>query len=102
VVKFTSILEETPGDNLRVIHVDGSSTKKNSNIGMVLKAPSGEQLCNSLSLESRVTNNKAEYEAVIAGLIIAQEMGTECMEIKAIPKSSSAISKASLKLRVKK
>jgi hypothetical protein len=81
VAEFTSILEEPPGDNLRVIHVDGSSTKKNGSIGVVLKTLSGEQLCISIRLEFRVTNNKAEYEAVIAGLRTAQEMRTECMEI---------------------
>jgi ribonuclease HI len=43
---------------------------------------SGEQLCNSLRLEFKVTNNKAEYEAVIARLRIAQEMGLEYVEIR--------------------
>jgi ribonuclease HI len=65
-----------------VIHVDGSSTKKNGSAGVVLKTLGGKQLCNSLRLEFRITNNKAEYEAVLAGLKLAQEMGTECLEVR--------------------
>jgi hypothetical protein len=34
--------EETLGDNLWVIHMDGSSTKKSGGAGVVLKAPGGE------------------------------------------------------------
>jgi ribonuclease HI len=39
-------------------------------------------MCNSLWLEFRVTNNKTEYETVIVGLRIAQEMGAEFVEFR--------------------
>jgi ribonuclease HI len=55
--------------------VDGSSTKKNGGAGVVLIAPSGEQLCNSLRLEFKITNNEVEYEVVLVGLRLAQKMG---------------------------
>jgi hypothetical protein len=43
VGEFTSISEEEPlGDSLWIIHVDGSSTKKNSGAGVVIKTPSGK------------------------------------------------------------
>jgi hypothetical protein len=38
VAEFTSIFEEeTPGDNLWIIYVDGSSMKKNGGSGVVIK-----------------------------------------------------------------
>jgi ribonuclease HI len=83
VAEFTSITEERPPKgSLWIIYVDGSATKKNGRVGIVINTPSSEKLCNSLRLEFRVTNNKAEYKAVIAGLRIAQEMGAEYVELR--------------------
>ena len=83
LVEFTNIYEEEEAsrDNLWVIYVDGSSTKENGGAWVVLIAPSSEQLCNSLRLEFKTTNNKAKYEPVLARLSLAQEMGTKCVEI---------------------
>jgi ribonuclease HI len=49
---------------------------------VVINAPNGENLHSSWRLEFQVTNNEAEYEAVIAELRIAQEMGTEHVELR--------------------
>jgi ribonuclease HI len=43
---------------------------------------SGKRLCSSLRLEFKVTNNEAEYKAIIAGLKIAQEMGAKYIELR--------------------
>jgi ribonuclease HI len=50
--------------------------------GVVINTPDGKKLYNSVRLEFRVTNNEAEYEAVIAGLKIAQEMGAEYVKLQ--------------------
>jgi ribonuclease HI len=83
VAEFTSIPEETPpkGD-LWIVYVDGLATKKNGGAGIVIDTPSGERLYNSLRLEFQVTNNEAEYEVVVAGLRIVQEMGVENVELR--------------------
>jgi ribonuclease HI len=83
LVEFTNISEEeeAPRDNLWVIYVDGLSTKKNGGAGVVLITLGGEQLCNSLRLEFKTMNNEDEYEAVLVGLKLAQEMGTKCVEV---------------------
>jgi ribonuclease HI len=65
-----------------VIHVDGLSTKKSGGARVMLKAPGGEQLCNSLRLEFIITNNEAEYKVVLARLKLAQEMGAEYVEVR--------------------
>ena len=64
-----------------VIYVDGSSTKKYGGARVLLITPEGEELSSSLRLEFKTTNNKVEYEAVIAGLEMALELGAESMEI---------------------
>jgi ribonuclease HI len=65
-----------------VIYVDGSSTRKNGGARMVLVTPEGEELSGALRLEFRTTNNEAEYEAVIAGLGMALELGAVSVEVQ--------------------
>jgi hypothetical protein len=83
VAEFTGITEEAPLKvDLWIIHVDGSATRQSSGAGVVINAPNGENLHSSWRLEFWVTNNEAEYKAVIAGLRIAQEMGVEHVELR--------------------
>jgi ribonuclease HI len=42
----------------------------------------GEELSSALRLEFRTTNNEAEYEAIIAGLGMALELGAESVEVQ--------------------
>ncbi|XP_013629257.1 PREDICTED: uncharacterized protein LOC106335311 [Brassica oleracea var. oleracea] len=55
-------------DSTWVLHVDGSSSKQGSGIGIRLTSPTGEILEQSFRLEFHASNNEAEYEALIAGL----------------------------------
>jgi ribonuclease HI len=48
----------------------------------VIITPEGEELNGSLRLEFRTTNNEAEYEAVIAGLRLALELGAKSVEVR--------------------
>ncbi|XP_075478766.1 uncharacterized protein LOC142519612 [Primulina tabacum] len=57
------------------IFVDGASNLSGCGVGVVLIAPSGEKIKLALRIDSRVTNNEAEYEAVVAGLQAAREVG---------------------------
>ncbi|KFK32069.1 hypothetical protein AALP_AA6G195500 [Arabis alpina] len=54
------------------LHVDGSSSKNGSGIGIRLASPKGEILEQSFCLGFKASNNEAEYEAVIAGMRLAQ------------------------------
>jgi ribonuclease HI len=74
--------EEPEMERKWVIYVDGSSTKKNGGAGILLITPDGEELSGSLRLEFRTTNNKAEYEVVIASLGMAFDLGAEFVEIQ--------------------
>ena len=60
-----------------VIYVDGSSNAKGSGAGIILEGPAGLTIEQSLRFDFKTTNNQAEYEAIIAGLSLAKEMGAE-------------------------
>jgi ribonuclease HI len=75
-------IEEPDMERKWVIYVDGSSTKKKGGAGIVLFTPDGEELSSSLTLEFKTTNNEAEYEAVVAGLGLALELGADSVEIR--------------------
>ncbi|XP_075515299.1 uncharacterized protein LOC142549938 [Primulina tabacum] len=57
------------------VFVDGASNLSGCEVGVVLVSPSEEKIKLALRIDSRVTNNEAEYEAVLAGLQAAREVG---------------------------
>ncbi|XP_061367257.1 uncharacterized protein LOC133310357 [Gastrolobium bilobum] len=65
---------EEHGDAWKV-YVDGSSNIRGSGAGIILESPEGVTIEHSLNLGFPTSNNQAEYEALIAGLIQAKEHG---------------------------
>ncbi|XP_043809522.1 uncharacterized protein LOC110605970 [Manihot esculenta] len=63
------------------LFVDGASSAKGSGVGIMLKGPEGFKVCYALRLEFDATNNMAEYEALINGMLIAMEVGATDLEI---------------------
>ncbi|XP_020225282.1 uncharacterized protein LOC109807168 [Cajanus cajan] len=61
--------------DLWTMHVDGSSNNRGSGAGIILEGPTGLTLEQSLRFAFKASNNQAEYEALIAGLRLAQEIG---------------------------
>ncbi|XP_073304191.1 uncharacterized protein [Primulina huaijiensis] len=57
------------------VYVDGSSSKEGSGVGVVLISPVGEEVKLAVRLDFRASNNEAEYEAVLAGLRAARNVG---------------------------
>ncbi|XP_057419037.1 uncharacterized protein LOC130713272 [Lotus japonicus] len=64
------------------LSVDGSSNIKGSGAGVILEGPGGVTIEQSLKFDFKASNNQAEYEAIIAGLRLAIEMGVQSIEIK--------------------
>jgi ribonuclease HI len=54
---------------------DGSTRSKRAGAGVVLIDPHGEQLKYMVYLDFEATNNMAEYEALIFGLMAALSLG---------------------------
>ena len=73
--------EDQPVDGLWKIGIDGSATKKRSGAGIVLITPEGQEMKHAVRMDFKTTNNEAEYEAVVAGLTIAHELGARNVEI---------------------
>ncbi|XP_052730552.1 uncharacterized protein LOC108324378 [Vigna angularis] len=57
------------------LYVDGASGRSVSGAGIVLEGPNGFLLEHSLIFKFKVSNNQAEYEALVAGLELAKDMG---------------------------
>ncbi|XP_012835110.1 PREDICTED: uncharacterized protein LOC105955856 [Erythranthe guttata] len=59
------------------VYVDGSSTTGGSGAGIWITSPEGDALEYALKLEFPASNNEAEYEALVAGLKLAQAAGAK-------------------------
>jgi ribonuclease HI len=57
------------------MYFDGSFTLNRARGGIVLISPKGDRLLYIIQLHFYVTNNVAEYEALINGLRITAELG---------------------------
>ncbi|GKB47225.1 reverse transcriptase domain-containing protein [Tanacetum coccineum] len=56
------------------LYTDGASNSEGSGAGLMLIDPKGKEYTYALLFEFEIMNNETEYEALLAGLRIAQEM----------------------------
>ncbi|GKE94210.1 reverse transcriptase domain-containing protein [Tanacetum coccineum] len=59
------------------LFTDGSSCLEGSGAGLILTSPEGKEFTYALRFEFDAFNNEAEYEALLAGLRIAEQMGVK-------------------------
>ena len=64
------------------LYVDGASSSQGAGAGVSLRGPQGEMLNYALHFQFPVTNNTAEYEALIAGLRLAREVGAREVHLR--------------------
>ena len=60
---------------------DGAFSKEAIGVGVVLVSPTQECIHLSFKLTFKVTNNIAEYEALILGLNTAKKMGIKGLKV---------------------
>nr|KYP55540.1 hypothetical protein KK1_001752 [Cajanus cajan] len=70
VAKLTSLIATE--DQSWILHVDGLSNIKGSGAGIILEGPNEMMLELTIKFDFQGTNNQAEYEALLAGLRLAQ------------------------------
>ena len=70
--------EEKPDNTYWTIHFDGSRQLEGSGAGVVLTSPRGDKFCYVLRLMFPCTNNAAEYEALLHGLLTHQPPRSSC------------------------
>ncbi|GJU83562.1 reverse transcriptase domain-containing protein [Tanacetum coccineum] len=63
-----------------ILFTDGSSCTDGSGAGLILTNPKGMEFTYALRFRFDATNNEAEYEALIAGLRIAEQMGVKNLQ----------------------
>ncbi|GKB93188.1 hypothetical protein Tco_0979325 [Tanacetum coccineum] len=63
-----------------ILFTDGSSYVDGSRAGLILTNPEGAEFTYALRFRFEETNNELEYEALIAGLRIAKEMGVKNLQ----------------------
>ena len=69
-------------ENIWTVNTDGSSTQRGGGAGIVITSPEKNVLKYGVQLKFPVTNNEAEYEALLAGLKVARALGAENVVLK--------------------
>nr|GEW25907.1 reverse transcriptase domain-containing protein [Tanacetum cinerariifolium] len=63
-----------------ILYTDGSSCTDGSRAGLIVTNPEGMKFNYALRFRFNSTNNEPEYEALIAGLRIAEQMGVKTLQ----------------------
>ncbi|XP_016167896.1 uncharacterized protein LOC107610350 [Arachis ipaensis] len=63
------------------LHIDEASNQTSEGTGIILESPSGVIYEQSVKFKFPVSNNQAEYEALIGGLVLAGEVGATRLEV---------------------
>ncbi|XP_057718883.1 uncharacterized protein LOC130933315 [Arachis stenosperma] len=80
LVEVTGEPTEETGTRWR-LHVDGASNQMSGGTRIILESPAGVVYEQSIKFEFPVSNNQAEYEALIGGLALATEVVATRLEI---------------------
>ncbi|XP_058751778.1 uncharacterized protein LOC131624876 [Vicia villosa] len=82
VAEMTSIANPLAlAENKWTIYVDGASSSSRSGAGIILENDEGLIIEVSLVLSFNTSNNQAEYEALLAGLRLAEDIGAREVKI---------------------
>ncbi|KAK0596932.1 hypothetical protein LWI29_020323 [Acer saccharum] len=65
-----------------IMYTDGSSNQAGYGAGIVLIDPEGIECNHCFRFEFKVTNNEAEYEALLAGIKVATKLGVEYLVVR--------------------
>jgi len=65
-----------------VLSVDESSNKQGSSAGIILEGPNGLLIEQALRFAFKANNNQAEYEALVARMLLAKELGARSLLVK--------------------
>ena len=76
-------LDTCPGEmGWWTLNVDGASKQIGVGIGLQLTSPTGERIEQAVRLGFSATNNKSEYEAMVARLELALAMGADNLSVQ--------------------
>ncbi|KAJ4821053.1 Pol-polyprotein [Rhynchospora pubera] len=75
IVECTARQIENPKEEVWEVFVDGAASEKGSGVGVEIKGPKGEKFHYAIHLTFEVSNNVAEYEALLAGMRLMEAIG---------------------------
>ena len=61
--------------------MNGAANQRGSEVGLVLVSPGKITIEKSLRLSFWATNNEAEYEALLMGIVMVQKMGGKTVKV---------------------
>ncbi|XP_068477205.1 uncharacterized protein [Phaseolus vulgaris] len=83
VVELSSEATHQKGADFKwVLYIDGSSNQQGTRADVILGRPNGILIEQALRFAFKANNNQAEYEALIAGMLLAKEMGPKSLIAK--------------------
>ena len=82
IAEFTTPKDANSQEDLWTINTDRSSTQKRGGAGIVITSPEKDVLKYGVQLKFPITNNEAEYEALLTGLRIARALRAEKIMLK--------------------
>ena len=77
LVGIISVQCSTPWE----MYVDRAANQRGSGVGLVLVSPEKITIEKSLRLSFSATNNEAEYEALLMGMMMVQKMGGKTIKV---------------------
>ncbi|XP_068477230.1 uncharacterized protein [Phaseolus vulgaris] len=83
VVELSSVATQLDSRDFQwVLFVDGSSNQQGIGVGIILEGPNGLLIEQALRFAFKANNNQVEYEALVAGMFLAKEMGARSLLVK--------------------
>ena len=70
------------GDFQWVVSLGRSSNQQGSGAGIILEGPNRLLIVQALRFAFKANNNLAEYEALVAGMLLAKELGAQSLLVK--------------------
>ncbi|XP_071698944.1 uncharacterized protein [Rutidosis leptorrhynchoides] len=77
----TAANETAPQTVTWELYTDRASSSDGAGAGLILRSPDGEEHTYTLRFAFSVSNNEAEYEALLSGLRIAEKMGIKAPKV---------------------
>ncbi|KAJ3698988.1 hypothetical protein LUZ61_002693 [Rhynchospora tenuis] len=81
VIENTGRIEKRAQETLWTVHVDGAASDRGSGLGVQIKGANGEIFYYAIHITFKVTNNTAEYEALLAGLRLLEAVGAKRIKV---------------------
>ena len=82
IAEFNTPEKAGDREDLWTINTDGSFTQKGGGAVVVITSPKEDVLKYGVQLKFPITNNEAEYEALLTGLRIPRALGAENIVLK--------------------